>query len=91
MKVRLLKKLRRRANKIYGLVVIDFEDRLFYRVGYRKKLRQEKALYASFDFDEAKKWLAYCRRDMILAEVSFRRSRNRTWYIQFLNEKFKKL
>lgn len=91
MKVKLLKKLRRRAHKTYGLMVIDFEGRLFYRVGYRKKLMQEKALYVSFDLDEAKKWLAYCRREMILAEVSLRKERNRTFYIELLNEKLKKL
>lgn len=96
MKVRLLKRLRKEAYKIYGVaeIINDF-GRYEYIVGRRKYLedyRKYDGSYVHFAFrTEAVKNLAIYRRSYIEGQVNRLRREEREREVALRNKEWKKL
>ena len=87
MKVRLLKKLRKRAYKEIGMLYfVDKYGRDTYNIGFRSRLTTDYACDANVErtIESAKRRLAWYRREMILKWVEDKwnaRLRKRLMYI----------
>jgi len=94
MKVKLLKKLRKRAyEKIGMLYFVDNRGRDTYNIGFRSRLTTDYACTADIErtLESAKRRLAWYRREMILRWVEDKWSKRLRKRLMDINKEIIKL
>lgn len=97
MKIKLLKKLRKRAYKKVGMMCcINPQGRMIYKIDYRKRLNSDNwGIVREYYVDSATKELNNFRRNLILLWVTEKRVKNKEnkqkKQITKINKQIKKL